>query len=130
MLDYRNREKWWKSNQETLKIVSYILGPRVGCFKERAKTSAGEIWILIIAVTDLLLVSQLMKNYTHTFIAHESQLEMIAISLLGDRPTVGALYPQHHSHDGARPARGGYKKELDKYKKSKSDVWQVNQLFF
>ena len=28
----------------------------------------------------------------------------------GDRPTVGALYPQHHSHDGARPARGGYKK--------------------
>ena len=71
-----------------------------------------------------------MKNYTHTFIAHESQLEMIAISLLGDRPTVGALYPQHHSHDGARPARGGYKKELDKYKKYKSDVCQVIQLFF
>ena len=71
-----------------------------------------------------------MKNYTHTFIAHESQLEMIAIRLLGDRPTVGALYPQHHSHDGARPARGGYKKELDKYKKSKSDVCQVIQLFF
>ena len=51
---------------------------------------------------------------------------MIAISFLGDRPTVGALYPQHHSHDGARPARGGYKENLDKYK-NKSDVRQEIQ---